>query len=80
MTNETCRNLLEGLSLFVDGEAAPELCAEIERHLAGCPDCRIVVDTLKKTVDLYHRLPRPDMPGEVREKLYKSLDLSEYMK
>jgi anti-sigma factor RsiW len=80
MTNETCRSLLEGLSLFAEGEAPPALCSEIERHLAGCSDCRIVVDTLRKTIDLYHRLPRPDMPEGMKERLYQSLDISEYLK
>ncbi len=80
MNNEKCRSLLEGLSLFVEGEAQPELCSAIEQHLAGCSDCRIVVDTLRRTIDLYHRLPRPDLPEKTRERLYKSLDLSEYLK
>jgi predicted anti-sigma-YlaC factor YlaD len=80
MNSEKCRSLLEGMSLFAEGEAPPELCAAIEQHLAGCSDCRIVVDTLRRTIDLYHRLPRPDMPEKTRERLYKSLDLSEYLK
>ncbi len=80
MNHESCRTLLEGLSLFAEGEAPPELCAEIERHMAGCDNCRIVVDTLRRTIDLYHRLPQPAMPEEAREKLYKSLDLTDLMK
>jgi predicted anti-sigma-YlaC factor YlaD len=79
MNTETCRSLLEGLSLFAEGEASPELCAAIERHMDGCENCRIVVDTLRRTIDLYHRLPRPDMPEEAREKLYQSLDLKDYL-
>ncbi len=62
MNTDRCRSLLDGLSLYVEGEAPPELCSEIERHLAGCSDCRVVVDTLRRTIDLYHRLPRPDLP------------------
>ncbi len=80
MNTDRCRNLLDGLSLYVEGEAPTELCSEIERHLAGCSDCRVVVDTLRRTIDLYHRLPRLDLPEEARERLYKSLDLSEYLK
>jgi anti-sigma factor RsiW len=80
MSHETCRDLLESLSLFVDGEAPPELCSRIELHLSRCPNCRLVVDTLRRTIDLYRRLPRPDMPAKARERLYQSLDLSEFMK
>ena len=79
MTELTCRDLLDGLSDYLDGEASAALCAEIERHVAGCDRCRIVVDTLRKTVTLYHQLPQPLMPESARERLYKRLDLSEYL-
>jgi len=79
MTDPTCRDLLDGLSDYLDGEASAALCAEIERHVAGCDRCRIVVDTLRKTITLYHQLPQPLMPEAARERLYKRLDLSEYL-
>lgn len=78
MHSAKCPNLLENLSDYLDGEASAELCAEIERHLEGCTDCRVVVDTLRKTVALYHELPQPALPSQVRFRLYKSLDLSEF--
>ena len=80
MTNVTCHDLLDGLSDYLDGEASSELCAEIERHLAECHKCRVVVDTLRKTVTLYRQLPQPEMPAPVRERLYKRLDLTEYLR
>ena len=79
MTNVTCHDLLDGLSDYLDGEASAELCAEIERHLGGCNKCRIVVDTLRKTVTLYHQLPQPEMPAQARERLYKRLNLDDYL-
>lgn len=79
MANATCRDLLDGLSDYLEGEASGELCAEIERHLAGCQKCRVVVDTLRKTVTLYRQLPQPVMPAPARERLYKRLDLAEYL-
>lgn len=79
MKHTRCKDMLESLSLFAGGEAPPALCSKIERHLAGCADCRIVVDTLRKTMDIYRRLPRPGMPEDARERLYKSLDLSEFL-
>jgi predicted anti-sigma-YlaC factor YlaD len=80
MNHENCREMLESLSLFVEGEAPPELCDRIRLHLDRCDNCRIVVDTLRRTIDLYHRLPQPEMPEGARERLYKSLDLSQYLK
>ena len=80
MNHSRCRDMLESLSIYVEGEAPSALCSRIERHLAGCADCRIVVDTLRKTMDIYRRLPRPEMPREARERLYASLDLSDFLK
>ncbi len=80
MPDEKCKSLLGSLSDYVDGNAREELCLELERHLADCEDCRIVVDTLKKTVYLYHSNTDTDLPIAVRERLFKRLNLDEYLK
>ncbi len=80
MATTHCQHLLEDMSAYLDGEASAELCAEIERHLSGCEDCRVVVDTLRKTISLYHELPQPELPPEARLRLYKSLDLTEFLR
>ena len=79
MEKKTCKSLLSSLSDYVDGTAQEELCRELERHLAECEDCRIVVDTLKKTVYLYHSTAETDMPDAVRERLFKRLNLTDYL-
>ncbi len=79
MPTENCRHLLHDLSDYLDGTASAEVCAEIERHMAGCDDCTAVVDTARKTVSLYHHLPQPDMPAAAKERLFKVLDLSEFL-
>ncbi len=79
MGKAQCHLLLEKLSDYLDGEVSAELCAEIEHHLDGCDDCRVVVDTLRKTMALYRELPQPELPLEARLRLYKSLDLSEFL-
>jgi anti-sigma factor RsiW len=75
-----CRHLLESLSDYVDGLLGDTLCAELDRHLAECENCRIVVDTLRKTVYLYHATSAPDpVPDEVKERLYKRLSLDDLL-
>ena len=78
MAEAHCTHLLADLSDYLDGAAAAEVCAEIERRLAACEDCRVVVDTLSKTVTLYHTLPPPDMPDAARARLFAALNLDEY--
>jgi anti-sigma factor RsiW len=73
--DDDCTDLLGDISDYLDGEANDAVCAEIERHLATCENCRIVVDTLRQTVYLYRQLQQPELPGAVRERLYKTLNL-----
>lgn len=79
MKREFCRHLLDELSDYLDGAASAEMCAELERHLAECADCKAVVDTTRRTIELYHTLPGPALPEAARERLYLSLDLAEYL-
>lgn len=75
VAHEGCRELLAGLSDFVDGSADAALCAEIERHLAVCDNCRLVVDTLGRTVSLYRAMPDEHVPDDVSERLLHVLKL-----
>jgi len=77
--SDNCHHLLDDLSTYLDGNASAALCAEIERHLETCENCRVVVDTMNKTVLLYRDLPQPTLPDDVRTRLYQSLDLETFM-
>lgn len=79
MGDGNCRHLLGDLSDYLDGEASTEICAEIERHMADCEDCQVVVDTLKKTVHLVKEIPPPQMSAAARERLFKSLKLEDFL-
>ena len=77
--HKRCEGILGNLSIYLDGEASEALCAEIDRHLSGCTDCRVVVDTLRRTVSLYRTLPQPELPDHLRERLYRTLDLTQFL-
>ncbi len=76
--NGECQRYLTSLTDYVDGDLDPQLCHELEAHMAACENCRIVVDTLAKTISLYRRLPAPDLPTAVKERLYAVLDLKSH--
>jgi anti-sigma factor RsiW len=81
-THNTCEGLLGSLSDYVDGELGAELCREIEKHIADCENCRIVVNTTRKTIDLVHasNAAQTGLPDEVRSRLFKRLNLDDYLK
>jgi anti-sigma factor RsiW len=70
-----CKEILSALSDYIDGELEDRLCAEIEAHMQNCPDCQVLVDTLRKTVVLYRTHGHTEMPADVRSRLYAVLDL-----
>ncbi|NJC95693.1 MAG: hypothetical protein C3F07_10690 [Anaerolineales bacterium] len=75
-----CDELLGSLSAYIDGDLSPELCQELEKHLAGCDNCRVVLNTTKRTIDLVQTpLEKPDLPDDVRERLFKRLNLDRYL-
>lgn len=82
MTNhgyENCEALLGSLSEYIDGELNPELCLEVEKHLNGCENCRAVLNTTRRTIDLV-RDSEEGMPEGVRERLFRRLNLDDYLK
>lgn len=79
--HESCKQLLSTLSEYVDGSLSGDLCVELERHMKDCQRCRVVVNTLKKTVELYHDTAEEvEVPAEVRQRLYLRLQLEDFMK
>lgn len=74
-----CRQLLGSLNDYLDGELRDELCRELEQHLEECPDCRVVVDTVRRTISLYHQADDVELPQGVRERLFRRLDLQDLL-
>jgi anti-sigma factor RsiW len=79
--HESCRQLLSTLGDYVDGTLSGDLCAQLEQHMKDCQRCRVVVDTMKKTIELYHEtVEDTHLPEDVRERLYLRLNLDDYLK
>ena len=77
--HKDCKSLLGTLSEYIDGDLPAELCKEIEKHLEGCENCRVVLNTTKRTIDLVHLPEAEEVPADVRERLFKRLNLDEYL-
>lgn len=79
--SEKCSTMLGNLSDFIDGNLQDEICAQIDEHMKTCDNCRVVVDTLRKTVELYeHCNDDIELSGEVKERLFAKLDIKDYLK
>ncbi len=80
MSNLECKAVLEQLSNFIEGEIPPSLMQELEEHIHTCNNCRIVLDTTKKTIFLYHsHAVEQKAPGDAVEHLYHTLHLDDFL-
>ncbi len=75
-----CMQMLGVFSDYLDREAKARLCRRIEEHLKECPECRLYVDTMKKTVVLYRNLGDEKVPAGVSQRLFKTIRLEEMKK
>ena len=68
-----CKTFLDDVSNFLDGELDADLRVSIEAHLAKCPDCWVVFDETKKTVELSRSVDCHPLPQHVEERLMQTL-------
>lgn len=68
-----CDDLLRLLNEYVDGTVDPAICKEFEQHLAGCDPCKVVIDTVRKTITLYKNDQPYELPVEFRERMHRTL-------
>lgn len=68
-----CEELLAHLNDYVDGRVAPGLCAEFEKHMAGCNPCQVVVDNIRCTITLYRDGQAVELPLQFKERLHSEL-------
>ena len=69
----SCPDVLTMLSRKLEDEISPDVCAEMEQHVAGCPHCASVCDSLKRTLAVCKALPSPEVPAHVQESLRKAV-------
>lgn len=68
-----CKETLIQLSDFLDGDLDRALVEELKKHLTACDDCRVVVDTTRKTIRLYCNTEPIPLPKDVEQRLQEAL-------
>ena len=70
----TCKDFLHELSDFLDETTDKELRAKLEDHIAECPNCWVIFDTTRKTVQIYRGMDPYPIPSDVESRLMKALE------
>lgn len=64
---------MQELSNYLDNELDPGTRSALEQHLAQCTDCRLVVDTTRKTIQIFCDSEPLALPNDVRVRLHDAL-------
>lgn len=69
----TCEELLQALNEVIDDQSALALYTEFADHLSGCNPCQLVIDNIRKTIQLYKAGDPYPMPKEFQDRFRDAL-------
>ncbi|MGA9062953.1 MAG: zf-HC2 domain-containing protein [Terracidiphilus sp.] len=69
----TCTEFLQVLDDVIDESIAAETRSEIEVHLRKCGHCEVVLNTTRKTIEIYRSHEIYELPTEVSERLHATI-------
>jgi hypothetical protein len=62
------------LSVYLDEQTDQELRSKLEKHITECPNCWVVCDTTKKTIQVYKGMQACEIPPSVHDRLLAALE------
>jgi len=70
----TCKQFLSELSDFLDENTGVEERAKLEQHMAECPNCWVVCDTTRKTIQVFNGMRSCSIPDDVHSRLMAAVE------
>ena len=70
----TCKDFLHELSEYLDESIDSETRAKLERHITECPNCWVITDTTRKTIQIYKGMDPYPIPPDVESRLMAALE------
>jgi anti-sigma factor RsiW len=70
----TCKDFLKELSDYLDESVDAQVRAKLEKHITECPNCWVIADTTKRTIQIYKGMEPYPVPGDVQERLMRALE------
>ncbi|HWC97438.1 MAG TPA: zf-HC2 domain-containing protein [Candidatus Sulfopaludibacter sp.] len=70
----TCKDFLRELSDYLDESLDAEIRAKLEKHITECPNCWVIADTTRKTIQIYKGMEPYPIPGDMQSRLMAALE------
>ena len=71
----TCKQFLQELNDYLDPSVDAVMKGRLEQHVSECPNCFVIVDTTKKTLQVYRGIEPQTLPADVQSRLWTALEL-----
>jgi anti-sigma factor RsiW len=62
------------LSDYLDASLDAKLRAKLEEHISECPNCWVIADTTRRTIQIYKGMEPYPVPADVQERLMAALE------
>ncbi len=70
----TCKQFLDELSDYLDEKTDAQLRNKLQEHINECPNCWVICDTTKKTIQIYKGMDPYPIPQDVHARLMSALE------
>jgi anti-sigma factor RsiW len=70
----TCKDFLHELSDYLDESLDAEIRAKLESHITECPNCWVIADTTRKTIQIYKGMEPQPIPSDIEQRLMVALE------
>ena len=70
----TCKEFLQELTDYLDENIDTELRSKLEAHINNCPNCFVIFDTTRRTIQVYKGMEAQSIPSDVHVRLMAALE------
>jgi Putative zinc-finger len=70
----TCKQFLQELNDFLDPNTDRDMKLKLQAHVNECPNCFVIVDTTRKTLEVYKGMEPQAVPENVKTRLWAALE------
>ena len=68
-----CKKIILELSDYLDNELDAALRQELEAHMCACPDCRVIIDTTRQTIQVFRGCEPYPLPPSLHDRLQQAI-------
>lgn len=70
---KTCKELVDLLADYLEGQLDPEVARDLDQHLADCPPCLNFLKTYRATARLIREVACEEIPPQLGERIERFL-------